>query len=384
MLALYAALLSSRVLSNPPKFLWLPLTDLKEKERVLVTFTYSHRDKIKHDCSGHICDSRIVAVEEKTSFCQFREIGSQSFQPGLLRNSLCEPLQQTELGKPIASDSLDYEVEVLAEVLEDIVFCFFRQEAHGKSIRKIGLAYPDRRVCHRLSTDGDPNTETTGFNNITRFLSAATRVLPIQSWPDCSQQSLDDNDFESCTIYKCWKSKRGNAFYGKDECTGQCRTEDCVYINIDDDLRRCCEGTSGCDTQCPNRKALITGLSVGLGTPVLLVCICVVLIAWDDENFVEDTCSIAYRGVKRLLAWTGRGVSTLVGYCARCPECCARQLSALVSYGGDQGHEVPEVVVTAEPSGIDVERPELPNTQSPEESSFFSTGPPAYDEVVKM
>ena len=101
------------------------------------------------------------------------------------------------------------------------------------------------------------------------------------------------------------KAKKGNAFYGKDECTGQCRTEDCVYINIDDDLRRCCEGASDCDTQCPDRKALITGLSVGLGTPVLLVCICVVLIAWDDDNFVEDTCGIAYRGVRRLLAWTG-------------------------------------------------------------------------------
>ena len=288
----------------------------------------------------------------------------------------------------IADDTVDLWAELPdtdgTEVLEDIVFCFFRQVAHGKSIRKIGLAYPDRSLCHRLSTDGDPNTETTEFNNITRFLSAATRVLPIQSWPDCSQQSLDDNDFESCSIYKCWKSKRGNAFYGKDECTGQCRTEDCVYINIDDDLRRCCEGASGCDTQCPDRKALITGLSVGLGTPVLLVCICVVLIAWDDENFVEDTCSIAYRGVKRLLAWTSRGVSTLVGYCARCPECCARQLSALVSYGGDQGHEVPDVVVTAEPSGIDVEMPELPNTPSPEESSFFSPGPPAYDDVVKV
>ena len=224
-LALYAALLSSQVLSNPPDFLWLPLSDLREKERVLVTFTY---------------------------------------------------------------------------------------------------------------------------------------------------------------FYKCWKSKRDNAFYGKDECTGQCRTEDCVYINIDDDLRRCCEGTSGCDTQCPDRKALITSLSVGLGTPVLLVCICVVLIAWDDDNFVEDTCSAAYRGVGRLLDWTGRGVSTLVGYCARCPECCARQLSALVGYGGDQGNEVPDVVVTAEPSGIDVEMPELPDTPSPEESSFISPGPPSYDEVVKV
>ena len=81
-LALYAAVLSSQVLSNPPEFLWLPLSDLREKERVLVTFTYSHRDEIKHDCSGNICDSQRVAVEEKTGFCRFREVGSQSFQPG--------------------------------------------------------------------------------------------------------------------------------------------------------------------------------------------------------------------------------------------------------------------------------------------------------------
>ena len=398
----YMLLIPSLSLADAPFFLWIPLSEVKDKDQVLVKFTYGHDEDLRHDCSVNPCSSRFVVVNEKTAFCRFRTDSSMLYEPGLLKDLSCEPLQQTGLDEVIVADSSELEVQVLAipyakeylqielrdETVEpwatlsvtneednykEIVFCFFQQTIHQKTIKKIGFAFQGQDACYRLSADSDPNIETTEVANITHFLSAATQVIPIRTAPVCSYEGIDDNDFYKCSIYKCWPWK--SEYSGKDDCTGKCLTEDCIYITHypygSSGTERCCQGSSGCYEDCLEpESSVIIGTTVGLGIPFL--CLIGTFMACSGmcsgpAECIGEGCKSCYRGVARLFAWGFSGASALAGYCLKCPACCAQQLSSIFrNQESEQSYELPEAVIPEVSAGY---------TEAP---------PPSYEDAVNM
>lgn len=398
------------------EFLWLPLSELKAKERVLVTLTYAHRDKIEHyDCDENTsnCNSRIIALEVKTAFCRFRETGSPLFWPGLLKESFCHPLQQSGFTEAIAVDNQYYQVEVLAklyptqylfiEIADDtvrswaelpneggtgsLVFCSFQQEVHGQNIQKIGFTYTNQDVCHRLSTALTPNKETTANSNITHFLSGTTKIIPILTSPDCSYESIDDSDFYHCSIYKCWSSE--NTYSGKDTCTGNCLTKDCIYHTHypygSEGTERCCQGSPGCYEDCLTpEKPVIIGLTVGFGGLALCLTTTTLICMATHSNIcngVGDGCKAGYRGISRLLGWIAGIISTLTNHCLQCPECCAHSLVAIAGYGdgleqNQENHDAMDV------NGEQLDLGSYILSPRETDAHFSDDPPPSYHDVI--